>query len=316
MAIPDYQTLMLPVLRLFGEGATNVADCLPKIVEEFGITPEEEREMIPSGRVTLLANRVHWARTYLSKAGLLASPRRNLHEIKPEGRAVLARRPERIDNAFLSTVPEFREWRARSATSSETDSSPDPTGVAELTGMPNEAAGATPEEAMDAAMAELNATLAEDLRAEVLKLTPVGFERLILDLMMKMGYGGGTTGGGRLTPATADGGIDGIIFEDALGLDAVYLQAKRYSPDIKVGRPDIQGFVGSLTGEGANKGVFVTTSDFTREAREYVKRVPHRIILIDGTLLSRLMVDHEVGVRSRQTYVRRSIDEDYFSETQ
>ena len=134
MAIPDYQTLMLPVLRRFGEGATNIADCLPKIVEEFGITPEEEREMIPSGRVTLLANRVHWARTYLSKAGLLASPRRNLHEITPEGRAVLARRPERIDNAFLSTVPEFREWRARSAASSETDSSPDPPGVAEKAG--------------------------------------------------------------------------------------------------------------------------------------------------------------------------------------
>ena len=168
---------------------------------------------------------------------------------------------------------------------------------------------------MDTAQSAFEATLRDDLLAAILDLSPQRFEHLIVDLLLAMGYGGGDRSMGERIGKSGDGGIDGIINEDALGLDAVYIQAKRYAPDSKVGRPALQAFVGSLTGEGANKGVFVTTSDFSKEARDYLTRVQHRIVLINGDRLARLMIQHEVGVRARKTYVLRSVDEDYFSET-
>ena len=304
MPVPDFQTLMLPVLRLFGEGATNVADCLPRIRAEFAITDEEAEQMIPSGRVTVLASRVRWARTYLSKAGLLTSPRRNNHVITEAGRDVLERGLTRVDIKTLEGIDAFAAWRAETvadATETETPARPLP------------AETDIPEDRIEAAFQTLNAALRDDLLALLRDMPPLRFEDLIRELLRAMGFGGGSAARSFATRASGDGGIDGIIHEDALGLDAVYIQAKRYAEDIKVGRPAIQQFVGSLTGEGATKGVFVTTSGFSAEARAYVERVQQRIVLIDGQRLAQMMIDWQVGVRPRKTYVICSVDEDSFA---
>lgn len=316
MPVPNYEAFMLPVLRLIAGGARNVTECLPALKAEFSITDDEAAEMIPSGRLTILQSRAHWARTYLGKAGLLESPRRNLHVVTARGREVLASDLERIDNVFLAGFDDFREWKARA--SDETDA-PDqtaarPPSATQSTPEDRAVSEQTPEDAMEAAHKVMNAALRDDLLALLQTISPVRFERLILDLLGAMGYGGGDLGNGRMTRASGDGGIDGVIDEDALGLDAVFIQAKRYEPSYKVGRPDLQRFVGSLTGEGATKGVFVTTSDFSRDATNYLERVQHRIRLINGQKLAALMIQYGVGVRARSTYTIRSVDEDYFSE--
>lgn len=316
MPVPDYETLMLPVLRMFSEGAKNVAECLPRLRTEFDITDEEAEELLPSGRITVLQNRAHWARTYLSKAGLLESPKRNQHIITQRGREVLASNPPRISNAFLDSFEGFRDWRVRASSEPVTDGLPVHAPVPPPA-RPHDVrvdSGQTPEDAMAAAHKVVNAALRDDLLALLQSMSPTRFERLILDLLAAMGYGGGDLNNGRMTRATGDGGIDGVIDEDALGLDAVYIQAKRYDPSYKVGRPDLQRFVGSLTGEGATKGVFVTTSDFSRDATSYLERVQHRIRLINGQKLAGLMIQYGVGVRARSTYTIHSVDEDYFSE--
>ncbi|WP_134682021.1 restriction endonuclease [Paracoccus ravus] len=316
MPIPDYETLMLPVLRLFGEGARNVAECVPCLKAEFEVTDEEAVELLPSGRVTVLQSRAHWARTYLSKAGLLESPRRNQHVLTQKGREVLASAPDRIDNKFLDSFDGFRDWRVRAsgeAPPSGGQIAPQRDIQAITSALPLERE--TPEDAMASAHKLINAALRDDLLALLQAMDPIRFERLILDLLAAMGYGGGDLDNGRMTRATGDGGIDGVIDEDALGLDAVYIQAKRYDPSYKVGRPDLQRFVGSLTGEGASKGVFVTTSDFSRDASTYVDRVQHRIRLINGQKLAALMIQYGVGVRARSSYTIHSVDEDYFAES-
>ena len=307
MPIPDFQTLMLPILRLFNDGARNVAEILPALQKQFHISDEEAAELNPSGTMTTFANRTHWARTYLSKAGLLQSPKRNQHLITDKARQYLAANPDRIDIKDLKAFDEFNEWRdvAKSQEPGGSNSTPGPMLVD---------ISQTPEDAMEAAHNTLNAALRDDILSMLNDVNPVRFERLILDLLSAMKYGGGDLSNARLTKASGDGGIDGIINEDALGLDAVYIQAKRYAPNSKVGRPALQAFVGSLTGEGANKGVFVTTSDFSKEARDYLNKVQHRIVLINGDRLARLMIQHEVGVRARKTYVLRSVDEDYFTD--
>ena len=309
MPVPDYQTLMLPVLKLFADGKVNVSQCLSSIKNEFEISDEEAEELIPSGRVTLLSNRTHWARTYLSKAGLLTSPKRNVHVITDRGKVVLARQLNRIDNKVLSEFDNFTEWRELSTSSVETTASQ----VNQNDSTSN--SDQTPEEALESANNALNAALKDELIEILLTVSPVRFERLILDFLNSLGYGGGKLSTSQLTKAGSDGGIDGVINEDALGLDAVYIQAKRYSPENKIGRPHIQQFIGSLTGESATKGVFVTTSDFSQDALDYVKRVQQRIVLINGEQLAQLMINHEVGVRIRTTYFVRTIDEDYFTIT-
>ncbi|WP_423316500.1 restriction endonuclease [Paracoccus sp. KR1-242] len=317
MPIPDYETLMLPVLQLFGGGARNVAECVPRLKMEFAITDDEAEELLPSGRVTVLQSRAHWARTYLSKAGLLESPKRNQHVITEKGREVLASQPTRIDNNFLDSFEGFRDWRARASAADVASDQPiEPATIIRLNPEPTQIESRqTPEDAMAAAHKVMNAALRDDLLALLQTMDPIRFERLILDLLGAMGYGGGDLGNGRMTRASGDGGIDGIIDEDALGLDAVYIQAKRYDPSYKVGRPDLQRFVGSLTGEGASKGVFVTTSDFSRDAATYVDRVQHRIRLINGQKLAALMIQYGVGVRARSSYTIHTVDEDYFAES-
>jgi restriction system protein len=305
--VPDFQTAMLPVLRAFNDGAKSVSDVLPALRTEFAITDEEAEQLIPSGRLTTLQSRAHWARTYLAKAGLLVSPRRNQHEITESGRKLLASGVSRIDMKTLEQFPAYVAWR-------EKEGAPAAKGEALEVVVDQTAQVRTPDERIRHDFNLVEAALSEDLLSAVQSMTPKQFEQLIVDLLLKMGYGGGDQSMGERIGKSGDGGIDGIINEDALGLDAVYVQAKRYAPDSKVGRPALQAFVGSLTGEGANKGVFVTTSDFSREAKDYLNKVQHRIVLINGERLARLMIQHEVGVRARQTYVLRSVDEDYFSD--
>lgn len=307
MPIPDFQTLMLPLLKLFGEGNINVAQCLPALQREFNISDKEAAELNPSGTMTTFANRTHWARTYMSKAGLLTSPSRNRHLITDEGRKLLASGVTKIDIKALEQLPSYTEWREKDAGVPGGHQTSTP---ATLVGQPQQ----TPEERIARDFNSVEASLSEELLSAVQGMTPQMFEQLIVDLLLAMGYGGGDRAMGERIGKSGDGGIDGIINEDALGLDAVYIQAKRYALDSKVGRPALQAFVGSLTGEGANKGVFVTTSDFSKEARDYLNKVQHRIVLINGERLARLMIQHEVGVRARKTYVLRSVDEDYFAE--
>ena len=275
MPIPDYETLMLPVLRLFADGAQNVSECLPKLREQFDISDEEAKEMLPSGRQTLLSNRAHWARTYLAKAGLLTSPKRNLHVITDLGWRVLASNPDRLDNSVLSQFEEFTDWidqsRAGDSDKHGEGHGAPKAGPVDITPIDERQ---TPEDAMEAASGLLEAALGDELLSLLHQLSPQRFEQVILDLLTAMGYGSGDSARGLTTKASGDGGIDGIIHEDALGLDAVYIQAKRYAPDNRIGRPDIQRFIGSLTGEGATKGVFVTTSDFSKEAMTCPPSVP------------------------------------------
>ena len=306
MPIPDFQTAMLPVLKGFNGGAKSVADLLPALRKEFAVTDEEAAESLPSGRVTTLQSRAHWARTYLSKAGLLQSPSRNRHEITDAGRKLLLSGVDRIDMKTLEQFPAYVEWREKERAPTKPQQP--------LEAATSEDVTETPEESIERDFASVESALSEDLVAAVQAMTPQKFEQLIVDLLLAMGYGGGDRSMGERIGKSGDGGIDGIINEDALGLDAVYIQAKRYAPDSKVGRPALQAFVGSLTGEGANKGVFVTTSDFSKEAKDYLNKVQHRIVLINGDRLARLMIQHEVGVRARRTYVLRSVDEDYFAE--
>lgn len=252
----------------------------------------------------MIANRAHWARTYLSKAGLLTSPKRGLHEITERGRKALADHPDRIDNNVLKDFGDFENWRNSATPSEITDPIP-PENGADLE---------TPEDRIDTLARRIHDLLVSELLEAVLAISPARFEQLIVDLLIAMGYGGGDPAMGRQIGRSGDGGIDGVINEDALGLDAVYIQAKRYAPENKVGRPALQAFVGSLTGEGASKGVFVTTSGFSSEAQGYVERVQQRIVLINGDRLARLMIQHGVGVRIRRSYHISSVDEDYFAD--
>ncbi|KIC13681.1 restriction endonuclease [Leisingera sp. ANG-Vp] len=303
MPIPDYQEMMRPLLQAFADGAKNVSQALPSLIETLGISEAEAEELLPSGKKTYLSDRAHWARTYMTKAGLIQTVKRNHHVVTDLGLTFLHKHPDRIDNSVLSQSAEFSSWRERPSRDQGQRISPQHPEPAQ-----------TPEDRMFSAFAEIESDLANDVVDAVMSLSPARFEKLVVDLLLSMGYGGGELERGLQTNLSGDGGIDGIINEDELGLDAVYIQAKRYAKETKVGRPALNAFVGSLTGEGASKGVFVTTSDFSKDAIEYVDRVQHRIVLINGDRLARLMIKHEVGVRARRSYVLRSVDEDYFAD--
>ncbi|EEA96081.1 restriction endonuclease [Pseudovibrio sp. JE062] len=305
MTIPDYQTLMLPVLRLAANEAVRVVDLVKPIATEFLLSDDDLEELLPSGKGKRLNNRIHWAKTYLSKAGLLENPSRGYFLATDEGHKVLVSSPERIDNAFLTRYEKFQEFRAGGK---ETDES---IGTLHLSGTDDKA---TPEEQIDNAYETLRASLGTDLLERISQNSPSFFEGLIIDLMMSMGYGGSHASAARQLGRSGDGGVDGVIDEDRLGLDRVYLQAKRYKAENVVGRPEVQGFVGSLVGLGATKGIFVTTSSFSKQARDYAEGLVQRIILIDGALLTKLMVEHGVGVRTSRTISIQRIDEDFFAE--
>lgn len=325
--MPDYETLMRPVLEGFAAGEGGIKDLLPGLAVRFGLSDEEVGELLPSGRTTVLASRAHWARTYMGRAGLLQSPKRGRHRITEKGLALLREHQGPIDNRVLARFDGFETWR-RSATVAPSDrheGESNPTAPSALSESLQDAsstpeaadplrAETTPAEIIATAHAELMNATAAELLDLVRGMDPARFEQLIVDLLIAMGYGGGKRTMGRRLGRSGDGGIDGVIDEDALGLDAVYIQAKRYAAANTVGSPAVREFIGSLVDRGATKGVFVTTSAFTKEAADLAARVAQRIVLIDGPRLARLLFDHEVGVRTRETYPVKTVDEDYFAD--
>lgn len=305
MAIPDYQALMLPVLRLAATGVMRVPDAAAAIAEQLGLSEAEREEMLPSGRQRVLHNRIHWAKFYMSKAGLIDSPARGRFVASEEGKALLATQPAAITVETLKTYPAFAQFYAGDAQASPAEAS-----VAEAAAT----ATATPEEQINAAHGVLHAALKAELLQRVLAQSPAFFERAIVDLLVAMGYGGSHEGAALSLGRSGDGGVDGVIDEDRLGLDRIYIQAKRYAPHVGVGRPDVQGFVGSLVGFGATKGVLVTTSSFSAPAIDFVRHLPQRVVLIDGARLAELMIEHGVGVRVSRTIAVKRLDEDFFAD--
>jgi restriction system protein len=302
MTIPDYQTIMMPLLRFSGDGQVHKKhEAVEYLANEFELTDEERKELLPSGKQSLFDNRVAWAKTYLKQAGLIDSPKRGLFVITEHGKKVLAEKPEKMDVKYLERFPEFEEFRKRSKKKGKKDIRTRKT--AEET---------NPEESLETAYQELQENLASELLENIKKCPPDFFERLVVDVLIKMGYGGSRREAGKAIGGKGDEGIDGIIKEDKLGLDIIYIQAKRWQGS--VGRPDIQKFAGALQGQRARKGIFITTSDFTKDALGYVKNIDSKIILIDGSRLAELMIEHNVGVSPVASYEIKKIDSDYFIE--
>jgi restriction system protein len=300
---------MLPVLRATSKGLISSSELRIVVAKDQALTDKDLEELLPSGRQTVFSNRVAWANTFLQRAGLIRTVRRGHYEITEEGRSALAELPTRIDMTYLARYPSYRAWREVSATKSEPTAS-----RSEPAEIPAEPSSNTPEELIEATHSALNRQLAADLLDRLQEVAPGLFERMMIDLLLAMKYGGGRAEMGQALGRSGDGGIDGLINEDELGLDAVYVQAKRYASSNSVGEPEIRDFVGALIGRRAAKGVFVTTSSFTKSARDYAERVPNRIILIDGSRLANLMVQHGVGVRVRSVYEVKAIDEEFFEE--
>lgn len=294
---------MLPLLRIAGDGKEHpLADARGRLGEEFKLTQAEQDELLPSGRQSRFANRVAWAKVYLEQGGLLLSPRRGHFLISDRGREVLKAPPARIDIKFLGQYPEFIEFRTPKS-EAEQPAAP----VA-----PEAPDAETPEEALEAAHARIETSLASEVLTRVKAGSPAFFERLVVELLLKMGYGGSRADAGQAVGKAGDEGIDGVISEDRLGLDIVYLQAKRW--DGSVGRPEIQKFVGALHGKRAKKGVFITTGSFSSDAAAYVENIDPKVVLIDGRRLAELMIDFEVGITTARTFHVKRVDSDYFDE--
>lgn len=308
MAIPDFQTLMLPVLALLSDRQTRrvVPDITDPVGEQFRLTLEERQQMLPSGAMPTFVNRTHWAVTYMVKAGLLSRPARGRVTITEAGTQALALKPIKIDIALLMKYPAFAAFR--------TKAKPPETGDVPPPGSPG-TDQQNPEELLYRTYDALRQSIEADMldRLQSPEYPWEAFERLVVELLGAMGYGSSTDETRlRVTKLTGDEGIDGIIDEDKLGLDAVYLQAKKYQAKTGVGRPALQAFAGSLEGQRASKGVFLTTSYFTGEAEEYVRRISRRIVLVDGRTLTRLMYDHGIGVRSGRSLAVKRVDDAYF----
>lgn len=300
MAIPDYQAVMLPLLQFASDRQEHslwaVVEALSR---QFDLTDEERRQLLPSGQQTVFYNRVGWARTYMKQAGLLDSTRRGYLRITERGLAVLGEGLSKIDTSYLEQFAEFRQFKERTREK-----------ITETRGEgPDDK---TPIEVLEGAYQNLRDRLIDNLRERIKECPPGLFEKIVVEVLVSMGYGGSRKDAGQAVGGTGDGGIDGIIKEDRLGLDVIYIQAKRW--DHTVGRPEIQRFAGALQGQRARKGIFVTTSDFSREAYEYASSIDSKIILIDGKSLAQSMVDLNVGVTPDRLYEVKKIDSDYFVE--
>jgi restriction system protein len=297
---------MLPVLRFAAEGETTVPKAAAHIADELKLSENDREELLPSGRQRLLHNRIHWARFYLGKAGLVESPARGRFVASEAGQQLVATEPANINVELLKQYQPFMDfYLASSAAKPASDQSSSQLATS---------SDATPEEQIDAAQAVLHSAMKAEVLQSILAQSPTFFERVIVDLLVAMGYGGTHERAALRLGKSGDGGIDGVIDEDRLGLDRIYVQAKRYAATSSVGRPEVQGFVGSLVGLGATKGVFVTTSTFSSHAVTYVQHLPQRVILIDGDRLAELLVEHGVGVRVSRTIAVKRLDEDYFSD--
>jgi len=304
VAVPDFQSLMLPLLKLAADGQPHsLGEAREALATQFGLSDADRDEPLPSGNQSKFSNRVAWAKSYLQQAGLLTSPKRGYFQIGPRGEKVLMSPPGRIDIKFLEQYPEFVEFRTPKGEPSTPAAAFAPEELADSD---------TPEEALETAHQKINATLATDVLSRVKTASPEFFERLVVELLLRMGYGGSRTDAGQAVGKSGDEGIDGIISEDRLGLDVVYLQAKKW--DGTVGRPEIQKFVGALHGKRAKKGVFISTGSFSSEAVAYVEHIDPKVVLIDGKRLAQLMIDFEVGVATARTYQVKRVDSDYFEE--
>lgn len=300
--MPDFQSVMLPLLQILSDDQEHVtARCIERLADDYSLTEAERAAQIASGRQGLFTNRVHWAVTHLYKAGLIHRTGRGRVRIADRGRTILAQAPDRIDMKLLARFPEYVEFQRPSARHNGT-------AVETLS------REQTPEEVLEATVQGLRSVLAAELLDRISHCTPPFFERLVVDLLVAMGYGGSRQDAGQAVGRSGDDGIDGIIKEDKLGLDVVYVQAKRWTD--AVSRPHVQAFAGSLEGQRARKGVFITTSRFTADARDYVTRIEKRIVLIDGSRLGELLIDHGIGVNEVSTYKVMRIDADYFDEEQ
>jgi len=300
--IPDFQSVMHPVLKTLSLGEViSTADVVQQISDEFHLTEEQRAELLPSGKQTIIKNRIGWAITYLKKAGLLKSPKRAHIQITDLGQSILAQNLEKINVRFLKQFESFREFHTAKPSSNSLAVE-----QAENDAIETE----TPDEKLQQAFDSLNRSLAEELLESVKAISPVAFEQLVVDLMIAMGYGGARKEAGQATKMTGDDGIDGIINEDKLGLDSIYLQAKRWENTVH--RPEIDKFIGSLTRQGATKGVFITTSNFSQGAKDSVRGLNLSVVLVDGQQLAELMVEYNLGVSVKETYQVKALDSDYF----
>jgi restriction system protein len=301
MAIPDYQSLMLPLLRFLGDKKErSMRETIDALAKEYGLSAEELRELLPSGKQPIFDNRVGWARTYMKKAGLLESTRRGFFRITDRGSKILSQNPKEINVKYLKQFPEFIEFQIiKHERIGENRADEDEKEK-------------TPEELLETAYQQINDQLVSDLLKQIKAIPPPLFEKIVVELLVAMGYGGTLRDAGQAIGKSGDEGIDGVIKEDRLGLDAIYLQAKKW--ENTVGRPEIQKFAGALQGQRARKGIFITTSNFSKEAYDYTSRIDTKIVLIDGEQLARYMIDHNIGVSPISKYEIKKIDSDFFSE--
>ncbi len=308
--IPDYQALMRPVLACAAAGEARIAEVVERLADQLALTAEERARLLPSGKQTTFANRVNWAKTYLVKAGLAEATRRGHFRITPRGQAALADAAAKIDKAYLDRFPEFQDFKAKA---SDTDAAavvqpcetaPEPSGPATI--------AETPDEALRSAHAAITAALAADLLDRVRRATPAFFEKLIVELLLAMGYGGTSEGAGRALGQSGDDGVDGVIDQDPLGVDQIFVQAKRYAEGNNIGAGAIRDFYGALSLKKAHKGIFVTTSGFSQPAIDTARGLGSRIVLIDGLQLARLMIRYNVGCRDEDVLRLQRVDEDFF----
>lgn len=301
--IPDFQTIMLPMLKIMADGKTHtLQESITEIANQFGLSEEQRNELLPSQRQVVINNRVGWARTYLSKAGLIKSPQRASFVITDEGRKVLKSNPEKINIQFLKKLPAFSEWQNSYKNKSDSVE----TNVEEIE--TNE----TPIELLEHSFSNIQEALAFEVLEKVKSCTPAFFEKLVIDLLLNMGYGGSQKDAGQIRGKSGDGGIDGIIKEDKLGLDVIYVQAKRWEGQVTIS--SIRDFGGSLLANKAKKGIFMTTSSYPQSAQKFVDDIEgqQKIILIDGKQLAKLMIEYNVGITVKDVYEVKRIDTDYF----
>ena len=303
MPIPDFQSLMLPIMKIAQDSEEHTArELRQRIGDDLGLTDAERKELLPSGTQPVLTNRIAWARAHLTMAGLLEKTGKGRFRITQRGKEAMASNPSAINMRFLLQFPEYAEARKRTKTDTQVDE------LAEAT----VSESASPQERIELAFRELNNSLTTELRSKLASIDPFRFEQVVLDLLVKMGYGGSKKEAAQVTQRTADEGIDGLINEDRLGLEVIYIQAKRWKH--KVGRPEIQNFVGAIAGKKAGKGIFITTSDFHDNARQYATSLHQKLVFIDGRRLAELLIEHNIGVAPEQPYIIKKVDTDYFEE--
>ena len=300
MSIPDFQTLMLPVLKASAAGEVKISDVVTTLGQQLALSEGELSELLPSGKQTTFANRVNWAKSYLGKAGLITLTKRGHFVVSERGKTVLVAPPPAINIKFLESFPEFKQFREANG---QPAAAPPPEAV--------NLKDLTPDEVIGSAYGELHQALSSELMSKILSAPPDFFERLVVQLLVAMGYGGSAIEAGRALGKSGDGGVDGVIDQDALGLDRIYVQAKRYT-DSKVSSGEIRDFFGSLDRFKATKGLFVTTSSFSPSAKETAELLSKRIVLIDGPQLTRLMIRFDIGCRVEETIQIKKLDEEFF----